>query len=151
MGNISYKTISANKATTNREWLLIDAENEVLGRLASKVANLIRGKHKTNYTPHVACGDKVVIINADKIKLTGNKWSDKIYMKHTGYPGGQRTITAEKLMERNPITMVEKAVKGMLPKNILGAELYRQLYVYAGPDHKQEARQPRKVELNSIR
>ena len=151
MGNISYKTISANKATTNREWLLIDAENEVLGRLASKVANLIRGKHKTNYTPHVACGDKVVIINADKIKLTGNKWSDKIYMKHTGYPGGQRTITAEKLMERNPITMVEKAVKGMLPKNILGAELYRQLYVYAGSDHKQEARQPRKVELNSIR
>ena len=88
MGNISYKTISANKSTTNREWLLIDAENEVLGRLASKVANLIRGKHKTNYTPHVACGDKVVIINADKIKLTGNKWSDKIYMKHTGYPGG---------------------------------------------------------------
>ena len=151
MGNISYKTISANKATTNREWLLIDADNEVLGRLAYKVANLIRGKHKTNYTPHVACGDKVVIINADKIKLTGNKWSDKIYMKHTGYPGGQRTITAEKLMERNPITMVEKAVKGMLPKNILGAELYRQLYVYAGPDHKQEARQPRKVELNSIR
>ena len=138
MSDLSYKTISAYKATTNREWLLIDAENEVLGRLASKVANLIRGKHKTNYTPHVACGDKVVIINADKIS-------------HTGYPGGQREITAEKLMEKNPIKMVEKAVKGMLPKNILGAELYRQLYVYSGSEHKQEARKPRTIDLKSVR
>ncbi|NQY67467.1 MAG: 50S ribosomal protein L13 [Flavobacteriales bacterium] len=151
MSDLSYKTISANKATTNREWLLIDAENEVLGRLASKVANLIRGKHKTNYTPHVACGDKVVIINADKIKLTGKKWSDKTYISHTGYPGGQREITAEKLMEKNPIKMVEKAVKGMLPKNILGAELYRQLYVYSGSEHKQEARKPRTIDLKSVR
>ena len=151
MSDLSYKTISANKTTTDRKWVLIDAENEVLGRLASKVANLLRGKHKTNYTPHVVCGDKVVIVNAGKIKLTGNKWTDKIYMRYTGYPGGQRTMTAEKVMEKNPVAMVEKSVKGMLPKNKLGSELFRQLYVYSGPEHQQEARKPEKLELKSIR
>ena len=151
MNTLSYKTISANKATVNKEWLLVDAEGETLGRLASKVAKLIRGKYKTNYTPHVDCGDNVVVINADKIELTGKKWADKIYIRHTGYPGGQRSVTAEDLMAKKPIALVEKAVRGMLPKNILGNALYRNLYVYAGSEHNQEAQKPKKIDLKSIK
>ena len=130
MDTLSYKTISANSETVNKEWLLVDAEGEVLGRLASKVAKLIRGKHKVNYTPHVDCGDNVIVINADKVELSGDKWSQKQYISHTGYPGGQRIISAEKLHQKNNIKLVEKAVKGMLPKNKLGAELYRNLKVF---------------------
>ena len=151
MNTLSYKTISANKETVNKEWLLVDAEGETLGRLASIVAKLIRGKYKTNYTPHVDCGDNVVIINAEKIRLTGNKWEAKEYIRHSGYPGGQRSLTARELMERNPIAMVERAIKGMLPKNKLGAALYRNLHVYAGTEHKQEAQKPKKINLKSIR
>merc|ERR1712054_690006 len=110
-------TVSANKATVNKEWVLVDAEGQTLGRLASKVAVLLRGKHKTNFTPHVDCGDNVIVINAEKVELSGDKWSQKQYISHTGYPGGQRIITADKLHKKNNIKLVEKAVKGMLPKN----------------------------------
>ena len=111
MNTLSYKTVSANKATVNKEWLVVDAEGEVLGRLASKVAKLIRGKHKPNFTPHVDCGDNVVIINAEKIKLTGNKWNDKTYIRHTGYPGGQRTLTANELFGKRPKSSCRKSCK----------------------------------------
>lgn len=147
MDTLSYKTVSANKATVNKEWVIIDAEGKVLGRLAAVVASMLRGKHKTNYTPHVDCGDYVIVINAEKIDLTGNKWSDKVYVRHTGFPGGQRFTTAESLMKKNPIGLVEKAVKGMLPKNKLGSELYRNLHVYAGSEHVHEAQKPKKVEI----
>jgi len=123
----------------------------VLGRLASKVAKLIRGKHKPNFTPHVDCGDNVVIINAEKIKLTGNKWNDKTYVRHTGYPGGQRTLSATELFGKDPSRVVEKAVKGMLPKNKLGSALFRNLYVYTGSVHGQEAQKPRTINLNDIK
>ncbi len=151
MDTLSYKTVSANKATVVKEWILVDAENEVLGRLASKVALILRGKLKPSFTPHVDCGDNVVIINAGKIKLTGKKMTDKEYIRHTGYPGGQRSLTAEQLMKKNPIAMVEKAIKGMLPKNRLGSELFRNMFVYAGPEHKQEAQNPKKINLNEIK
>ena len=151
MNTLSYKTISANKNTVTKEWVLIDAENEVLGRLASVSAKFLRGKFKTNFTPHVDCGDNVIIINADKVRLTGDKWEKKEYVRHTGYPGGQRITTANELMAKKPEAMVEKAIKGMLPKNKLGAELFRNLYVYAGSEHKQEAQKPKKINLKSIR
>ena len=151
MNTLSYRTVSANKATVNKEWLVVDAEGEVLGRLASKVAKRIRGKHKPNFTPHVDCGDNVVIINAEKIKLTGNKWNDKTYVRHTGYPGGQRTLSANELFGKSPSRVVEKAVKGMLPKNKLGSALFRNLFVYDGGEHKQDAKKPRTINLNDIK
>lgn len=151
MNTLSYKTVSANKATVNKEWVLIDAENEVLGRLSSVAANFLRGKYKPNFTPHVDCGDNVVIINADKIRLTGKKWDAKEYIRHSGYPGGQSSETAKELMSKKPEAMVEKAIKGMLPKNKLGADLFRNLYVYAGTEHNQEAQKPKKINLKSIR
>ena len=150
MDTLSYRTISGNKETADKKWLLVDAEGETLGRLASKVAFMIRGKHKTNFTPHADCGDYVIVINAEKIALSGNKWEDKIYMRHTGYPGGQRTLTARELMAKRPIRLVEKAVKGMLPKNKLGAALYKNLKVYVGTEHGQEAQTPKKVNLEKI-
>lgn len=151
MDTLSYKTVSANVNTVNKEWLLVDAENEILGRLASNVAKLLRGKHKPNFTPHVDCGDNVVIINAEKVVLTGDKLNAKEYVRHTGYPGGQRSKTAHQLLETKPEMLVEKAIKGMLPKNKLGAQLYRNLYVYVGSEHKQEAQKPKKININSIR
>ena len=151
MNTLSYKTISANKETVNKEWLLVDAENETLGRLASKVAKLIRGKHKVNYTPHVDCGDNVVVINAEKIQLTGNKWRNKVYTRHTGYPGGQRFTTAEELLNKKPEAVIERAVVGMLPKNRLGRALFRNLYVYTGTEHNQEAQKPKAIKLNEIK
>ncbi len=151
MNTLSYKTVSANKNTVTKEWVLIDAENQVLGRLATAAAVLLRGKNKTNFTPHVDCGDNVVIINADKIRLTGNKWNAKEYIRHTGYPGGQRTTSAREMMAKKPTAMVEKAIKGMLPKNKLGAEMFRNLYVYQGEEHEQEAQKPKKVNINDIR
>ncbi len=151
MNTLSYKTVSANKETVNKEWILIDAENQTLGRMASIVAKFLRGKYKTNFTPHVDCGDNVIVINADKIRLSGNKWDQKEYIRHTGYPGGQRSLTAKELMAKNPVAMVEKAVKGMLPKNRLGRELYRNLHVFAGPEHNHEAQKPKKINLKSIR
>ena len=151
MNTLSYKTVSANKNTVNKEWLLVDADGQTLGRLASKVAMLIRGKYKPNYTPHVDCGDNVVIINAEKIVLTGKKWTDKTYVRHTGYPGGQRTLTATELFGKDPSRLIEKAVKGMLPKNKLGSALFRNLYVYTGSEHKQHAQSPKEFNLNDLR
>ena len=151
MNTLSYKTISANKATVKKDWVLIDAEGQVLGRLASKVAKLLRGKMKTNYTPHVDCGDNVIIINAEKVILTGKKLDDKTYVRHTGYPGGQRFRNPRELFAKQPAKVVEKAIKGMLPKNRLGAALYRNLYVYAGPEHQHQAQQPKQIQLTSIK
>jgi len=151
MNTLSYKTISANSATVNKEWLLIDAEGEILGRLATVIAKLLRGKHKTNYTPHVDCGDNIVVINADKVRLTGNKLTEKEYIRHTGYPSGQRITTPKELFAKKPIAVIEHAVKGMLPKNKLGSALYRNLYVYAGTGHKQEAQKPRLINIKDIK
>jgi len=142
MNTLSYKTVSANRNTVNKEWLLIDAENEVLGRMASKAAVLLRGKHKTNFTPHVDCGDNIIIINADKIRLTGNKWEAKEYVSHSGYPGGQKAITAKQMMDKKPTRMVEKAIKGMLPKNKLGKQMFKKLKVYKGENHPHESQEP---------
>ncbi|KUF45544.1 50S ribosomal protein L13 [Myroides marinus] len=151
MESLSYKTVSANKATAQKEWLIVDAEGQNLGRLASKVAVLLRGKHKPSYTPHVDCGDNVIVINAEKINLTGNKLDDKTYIRHTGYPGGQRELTAKVMQQKNPALLIEKAVKGMLPKNKLGAQLFRNLNVNVGSEHKHEAQQPKAVNLNEIK
>ena len=145
----SYKTISANRKTVNKEWVLVDASELPLGRTASIVAKLLRGKHKTNFTPHVDCGDNVVVINAEKVSLSGDKWSQKQYISHTGYPGGQRIITADKLHKKNNIKLVEKAVKGMLPKNKLGADLYRNRKVFPGAEHSHEAQKPKLIDVNS--
>lgn len=151
MNTLSYKTISANKATATKEWVLVDAENQILGRLASKVAKIIRGKHKANYTPHVDCGDNVIVINADKIQLSGSKWEQKEYVRHTGYPGGQRFTSARLMMTKKPTAMIEIAVKGMLPKNRLGRSLFGNLHVYAGSEHPHQAQQPQQINLNTMK
>jgi large subunit ribosomal protein L13 len=151
MDTLSYKTISANKETANKGWVIIDAEDQILGRLATATALILRGKNKPSFTPHADCGDNVVIINAEKVRLTGNKMDDKEYISHSGYPGGQRRITPRKLMAKKPTAVVENAVRGMLPKNRLGRALFRNMYVYAGPDHKQEAQKPREVKPNEIK
>jgi large subunit ribosomal protein L13 len=147
VNTLSYKTVSANKNTVNKEWIVVDAEGEILGRLASKIAMAIRGKNKPSYTPHVDCGDNVIVINADKIKLTGNKMGDKVYVRYTGYPGGQRFVSPKELMEKHPTRVLEKAVRGMLPKNRLGRKLFNNLFVYAGAEHKHEAQNPKPVKF----
>jgi len=151
VNTLSYKTISANKATAGKEWVLIDAEGEILGRLASVVAMVLRGKHKTNYTPHVDCGDNVVIINAEKVVLSGTKLADKEYVRHTGFPGGQRFTSAEEMLKKNPIGIIEHAVKGMLPKNRLGRAIYKNMHLYVGTSHPHEAQKPKKIELKTIK
>jgi large subunit ribosomal protein L13 len=151
VNTLSYKTVSANAATVEKNWVVVDAEGQTLGRLASKVALLLRGKRKPNYTPHVDCGDNVIIVNAEKVVLSGNKMTEKTYVWHTGYPGGQRTTNPEQMMAKFPERVVEKAVKGMLPKNRLGAELFRNLHVYAGPEHKNEAQKPTAININEIK
>ncbi len=148
MDTLSYKTVSANKNTVNKEWVLVDADGQALGRLASEVAKLLRGKHKPNYTPHVDCGDNVVVTNAAKVSLSGKKWESKTYIRHTGYPGGQRSLSAKELLAKDSARVIEKAVKGMLPKNRLGADLFRNLKVYAGEQHGQEAQKPRVIKFN---
>ncbi|WP_315264787.1 50S ribosomal protein L13 [Tannerella forsythia] len=150
MDTLSFKTISANKATVNKEWVVVDATGQSLGRICTKVAKLLRGKYKPNFTPHVDCGDNVIIINADKVVLTGNNWNDRIYFKHTGYPGGQREITPAQLMAKGEDRLFRKVVKGMLPKNRLGDKLLNNLYVYAGSEHKHEAQQPKSIDINSL-
>lgn len=141
----------ANKATVQKEWLLVDVENEVLGRVASKIAMLVRGKHKATFTPHVDTGDHVVVINAEKIRLTGAKMDDKEYQRYSLYPGGQRSETAKKLLIRKPHSVLEKAVRGMLPKTRLGDAQFGNLHVVVGSTHKHEAQKPRKIDLNSIK
>lgn len=151
MDTLSYKTVSANSATVNKEWLLVDAEGQELGRLASIVASRIRGKHKINFTPHVDCGDNVVVINADKINLTGNKLEDKQYLRYSGYPGGQRAVKAADQLRKDSTVIIEKAVRGMLPKNRLGRQLFNNLYVYAGAEHEQSAQKPAKLDINELK
>ncbi len=151
MDTLSYKTVSANKATVNKEWVLVDAENMVLGRLSSKVAMIIRGKHKPSFTPHVDCGDNVIIINAEKIILSGKKTEEKVYTHYTGYPGGQRHATARELLNKKPEAIIEKAVKGMLPKGRLGRALFGNLFVYTGSNHPHAAQQPKSINLNDLR
>lgn len=147
---LSYKTLSVNKENSSKEWVVIDATDLILGRLASRVAILLRGKNKPNFTPNADCGDNVIIINADKIRLTGKKLTDKVYVRHTGYPGGQRFATPKDLLERKPLAVLEHAVKGMLPKNRLGDELFRNLYLYVGNEHPHEAQNPKSITLNEI-
>jgi len=146
----SYKTLSANAATVTKEWVVIDATDQVLGRLASRIALILRGKNKASFTPHVDCGDNVIVVNAEKVRLTGDKLTEKVYIRHTGYPGGQRFATPKELLSRKPFAVVEEAVRGMLPKNRLGAELFRNLYVYTGPEHPHAAQQPKTITLNQI-
>ena len=151
MEALSYKTVSASKETVNKGWVLIDAEDEILGRLSSKVAFILRGKDKVNFTPHVDTGDNVIIINAEKIKLTGNKVAEKEYVRHTGYPGGQRFATPKLLLTTKPTEIVRMAVSGMLPKNKLGDALRRNVYIYAGAEHPHAAQQPKVIKLNTIK
>jgi large subunit ribosomal protein L13 len=148
---LSYKTISANKATVKKEWIVVDAAGQQVGRIGSKVAKLLRGKYKPEFTPHVDCGDNVIIINAEKAVLTGNKWNDRIYHTHSGYPGGQKSITPAQLKAKGEDRLFKKVVKGMLPKNKLGDKLLGNLHVYAGSEHKHEAQQPKTLDINSLK
>ena len=147
MDTVSYKTVSLNKSTAEKGWVIVDADSKVLGRLSSEVAMILRGKKKPGYTPHVDCGDNVIVINADKVKLTGKKWTDKVYVRHTGYPGGQRFETPNQVKAKSASILVEKAVRGMLPKNRLGSELFRNLFIYNGAEHPHEAQQPKEVKI----
>ena len=151
MESLSYKTISANAATVTKEWVLIDATNAVLGRLAAQVAKILRGKDKPSFTPHVDCGDNVIINNAEKVRLTGKKLTDKEYVRHSGYPGGIRLTTPAEYLKKNPEFIIEKAVKGMLPRTRLGAAQMRNLKVYAGGEHPHAAQAPRTINLNEIK
>jgi large subunit ribosomal protein L13 len=148
---LSYKTVSGNKETANKKWLLVDAEGQTVGRLASKVAKLARGKHKANFTPHADCGDNVIVINAAKVSFSGTKLENKEYVRYTGYPGGQRSLTAQELLKRNPARVIEKAIKGMLPKNTLGRQLYTNIKVYAGTEHNHDAQKPEVINLDTFK
>ena len=152
MDTLSYKTVSANKATAQKEWVVVDAEGQVLGRMCSKVAKLLRGKYKPNFTPNVDCGDNVIIINAAKVELTGNKWNERVYVRYTGYPGGQREMTpAEMLAKKGADVLVKKVVKGMLPKNRLGNKIIANLHVFAGAEHNMQAQQPKQIDINTLK
>ena len=151
MDSLSYKTISANAATVTKEWVVIDATNEVLGRLASQIAKILRGKNKPGYTPHVDCGDYVIVVNAEKVKLTGDKLTEKVYVRHTGYPGGQRFATAQDYLKKKPEFVIEEAVRGMLPKTRLGEAIFKNLKVYAGAEHPHAAQNPKAIKLNEIK
>ncbi|NOY45458.1 MAG: 50S ribosomal protein L13 [Deltaproteobacteria bacterium] len=141
------KSYMATPQTAERDWFVVDAEGQTLGRLASRIATILRGKHKPTYTPHVDTGDFVVVVNAEKVRLTGNKLDQKMYWRHSGYPGGIKGRTARQMLERKPEDVLRLAVKGMLPKNILGRNMLRKLKIYAGPEHPHQAQQPRPLEL----
>ena len=143
----SYKTISANANTVERKWYVIDAEGEVVGRMATGIASVLRGKHKPTFTPHADTGDYIIVINAEKVRFTGNKLDQKEYIHHTGYPGGQRRIVARDLLEKRPIKIVENAVRGMLPKNKLGRQIFHNLHVFAGNEHPHQAQKPELLDL----
>ncbi|MEK9740557.1 MAG: 50S ribosomal protein L13 [Flavobacteriaceae bacterium] len=147
MNTLSYKTISANAKTVNKEWVVVDVKDLPLGRVAAVIANMLRGKYKPNYTPHVDCGDNVVVINADQVTLSGNKWDQKLYIRHTGYPGGQRTLNATQLHQKHDTKLVENAVRGMLPKNKLGADLFRNLRIFSGSEHSHDAQNPKPLHI----
>ena len=151
MDSLSYKTISANSTSVDKKWLLIDASEQTLGRMSSKIAKILRGKYKPNFTPHADCGDNVVVINASKINLSGNKWFLKKYIRHTGYPGGQRSLTAKELYDKDPTRLVENAIKGMLPKNKLGSKLFIIFLLYSREKHKPEGQNPSLIHLDDLR
>ena len=140
-------TFMAKPQDVERKWYVVDAEGKTLGRLATQVAAILRGKHKPTFTPHVDCGDYVIIVNAEKIKVTGKKAAEKVYYRHSGYPGGQKAITFEQMIARRPVRVLELAIKGMLPHNRLGRQMYRKLKVYAGPEHPHAAQQPIKLDI----
>lgn len=147
MDALSYKTVSANAKTVDKNWVLVDAKDQIVGRVSSEVAKILRGKHKASYTPHVDCGDNVIIINAEKVRFTGNKMSEKEYVHYTGYPGGQRFATPEEWMRKNPAKILENAIRGMLPKNRLGREIFRNLHVYVGVEHPHSAQKPKEIKF----
>jgi len=147
VNTLSYKTQSAKKETVERKWFIIDAEGEIVGRLCSRIAHVLRGKHKPSYTPHVDCGDYVIVINAEKIRFTGDKLAQKEYITFSGYPGGQKTATAKEVQDKRPIAIVEKAIKGMLPKNKLGRAMFHKLFVYEGPEHPHQAQKPEEFDF----
>ncbi len=147
---LSYKTVSLNAATVQKEWVVIDATDLALGRLASRVALVLRGKTKPGYTPHVDCGDNVIVINAEKVALKGNKMTNRVYTRYTGFPGGQRFSTPKEILQKRPAELIRKSVKGMLPKTRLGDKIYGNLYVYAGPEHPHAAQKPKEIKLNEI-
>ena len=151
MDTLSYKTISVNRETAQKEWVEIDATGQTLGRLSSKVAKLLRGKYKASFTPHVDCGDNVIILNAEKVILTGNKWTERTYYRYSGYPGGQRESTPAEMMAKGPDRLFRKVVKGMLPKNKLGEAILNNLFVYAGNEHPHQAQKPKKIDINSLK
>lgn len=147
MSKNTYKTYSVKKDDIDKKWVLVDAEDQPLGRLCSRVAHILRGKDKPEFTPHMDVGDNVIVINADKVKLTGNKMADKKYFRHTQYPGGERFSTAQEMMDKDPTSLVSNAIRGMLPKNRLGRQLNRNVRVFAGPNHNMQAQKPEKIEL----
>ena len=141
------KSYMANAQTIERKWFVVDATDLVLGRVSTEVASLLKGKHKPTYTPHVDCGDYVIIVNAEKVALTGNKLDDKLYYRHSGYPGGLKSRTAKRMLELQPQKVLEKSIRGMLPKNRLGEDMYRKLYVYVGSEHPHQAQKPEVLKL----
>ena len=152
MDTLSYKTVSANKATVTKEWVVVDAEGQILGRMCTKVAKILRGKYKPNFTPNVDCGDNVIIVNAEKVQLTGNKWEGREYVRYTGYPGGQRFTTPKAMLdEKGADRLIRKVVKGMLPKNRLGSQLITNLFIFEGPEHNMQAQKPKTIDINTLK
>ncbi len=151
MNTLSYKTVSVNKQTAQKEWIVVDATNQTLGRFSSKVAKMLRGKHKTSYTPHVDCGDNIIVINAERIRLTGKKWDNREIFHYTGYMGGQVVETPRDMYKKDPTRVVKHAVKGMLPDNKLGDAILKNLYIYVGSEHKHSAQSPKALDINSIK
>ncbi len=149
MNTPSYKTVSANAQTVKKDWFIVDADNQIVGRLASEVAKILRGKHKPSFTPHADCGDQVVIINAENVKFTGKKFTDKTYVRYTGFPGGQRFSTPEKVAQKDATRILRHAIKGMLPKSKLGDQLLTNVFIYTGPKHPHEAQQPKELKFKS--
>ena len=147
MDHLSYKTKSLNRDAIQKEWYVVDASQKVLGRMASEIAKVIRGKHKPTFTPNIDCGDKVIVINAEKVRLTGKKMDDKVYVRHTGYPGGQRFSTPRLVLQKYPNRLIEMAVRGMLPKNSLGRKVFKNLFIYEGDQHPHEAQNPKELKL----
>ena len=151
MDTLSYKTISANKETANKQWWIVDADGEILGRMASKIAKVLRGKYKTNFTPHADCGDYVVVINAGKIVMSGNKMEEREIFSHTGFPGGQKRTSPAQMLAKDETSVVKHAIKGMLPKNKLGRAILKNCHIYAGTQHEQEAQKPQTLNLNDLK
>ncbi len=151
MDTLSYKTLSANKETANKKWYIVDAEGQNLGRMSSKIAKVLRGKYKTNFTPHADCGDYVVVINAAKIVMTGNKMQDRKIFSHTGHPGGQKRISPQEMIKKEGTSVVRHAIKGMLPKNKLGAAILRNCYIFSDAEHNKQAQKPEVLNLNELK